>query len=352
VFTERIDAVHDFRHPADDDPNYNESTYYNFASRGNGVIGWLRIAVQPNRAASQATALVFLPSGEIAFSHFVGGAVPEADLSVGPVSVDIIEPLLRQRVTFGGSVSILSGGRVTADLGSALRSASQVPASVTLTVTAAGAAFGTTGTAAADAIEASMARGHYEQFCSVTGDVIVDERRYRIEGRGLRDHSWGPRDWSGPLFYRWIVASLDDGSAIVALDVRGRDGLSTRRAALSEGGRSSEAELHDVTAVLTEQGYCREVVCRVRVGNGDLELRGALRETGQFVPLRHRTRAADGTESLTRIAYAPYDFITDDGRRGVGLVEALDQMIDERPAGMSASEAGRIRGADLNQPNG
>lgn len=337
MFTERIDAVHDFRHPADDDPSYNESTYYNFASPGNGVIGWLRIAVQPNQAASQATALAFLPSGEIAFSHSAGGAVPEADLSVGPVSVDIIEPLLRQQVTFRGPVSMLSGEQVSVDLGSALRSASQLPASVTLTVTAAGAAFGTTGTAAADAVEASMARGHYEQFCSVTGDVLVGERRYRIEGRGLRDHSWGPRDWSGPLFYRWIVASLDDGSAIMALDIQGRDAIRTRRAAVNANGHCQEAELHAAVVSLTADGYCREVSCRVTIGRGDIELHGKIRDTGEFVPLRHRRLAADGTESLTRITYAPYDFITSDGRRGVGIVEALDQMIDGVPAGMAPS---------------
>ena len=56
MFAEHIAPEHEYRHEADDTPSYNESTYYNFASPDSGVVGWLRIAVQPNRPAGQATA--------------------------------------------------------------------------------------------------------------------------------------------------------------------------------------------------------------------------------------------------------------------------------------------------------
>lgn len=69
MFAETIDPVHEFRHPADTDPSFNESTYYNFASAPSGVVGWLRIAIQPNQATAQATALLFLPGGEVVFAY-------------------------------------------------------------------------------------------------------------------------------------------------------------------------------------------------------------------------------------------------------------------------------------------
>ena len=36
---------------------------------------------------------------------------------------------------------------------------------------------------------------HYEQPGSIAGVLEVDGRRHALAGRGLRDHSWGVRDW-------------------------------------------------------------------------------------------------------------------------------------------------------------
>jgi hypothetical protein len=69
-------------------------------------------------------------------------------------------------------------------------------------------------------------------------------------------------------------------------------------------------------------------------------LTGTARRPERFVPLRHRRTAEDGTELLTRIGYAAYDFVTSDGRRGLGVVEMLDQMVDGRPIGMATTAAG------------
>ena len=32
-----------------------------------------------------------------------------------------------------------------------------------------------------------------------------------VDGFGLRDHSWGPRTWQAPWYYRWLTANFGDG---------------------------------------------------------------------------------------------------------------------------------------------
>ena len=43
--------------------------------------------------------------------------------------------------------------------------------------------------------EKSFAKAHYEQHCSVKGEITVDGETLDLSGYGLRDKSWGPRHW-------------------------------------------------------------------------------------------------------------------------------------------------------------
>ncbi len=42
-----------------------------------------------------------------------------------------------------------------------------------------------------------VATAHYEQPGSVSGTIEVGDRRHPLAGKGMRDHSWGVRDWQG-----------------------------------------------------------------------------------------------------------------------------------------------------------
>ena len=39
------------------------------------------------------------------------------------------------------------------------------------------------------------------------GTVRVGADSLEVGGYGLRDHSWGPRSWQAPWFYRWVHGS-------------------------------------------------------------------------------------------------------------------------------------------------
>ena len=59
--------------------------------------------------------------------------------------------------------------------------------------------------------EMVFAKGHYEQHGRAAGTLTVDGTAHRVDGFGLRDHSWGPRSWQSPSYYRWLIGQFDDG---------------------------------------------------------------------------------------------------------------------------------------------
>jgi hypothetical protein len=341
MFVEHIAPEHEYRHEPDETPSYNESTYYNFASPGSGVVGWLRIAAQPNRPAGQATALIFLPQGETLLTFVRVKETDVSALAVGPIAIAVDEPHRRQRLTFDGPISVFSDPRVLSDPGPAFRAVPLADVRIELTVTGNGDSFGASGEDTANILEESMALGHYEQFTLNDGTLRVGGTEYRIAGGGLRDHSWGPRDWAGPLYYRWISASFGDGLAIMGLEVAQPGGTFTRRAAIAAGGTASEAQISDMTVEWTEDGFCREISCQVKSEHGDMTLTGKARAPEQFVPLRHHRPAEGNSEGVTRIGYSAYDFTLGDGRRGLGIVEVHDRLVDGLPYSMTQARPAR-----------
>jgi hypothetical protein len=69
-------------------------------------------------------------------------------------------------------------------------------------------------------------QAHYEQGGRVTGTLDVDGRPIPVAGLGIRDHSWGVRDWLRPSEWYWLNLSGADGAFLCAATLgRSRDGL-------------------------------------------------------------------------------------------------------------------------------
>jgi len=48
-------------------------------------------------------------------------------------------------------------------------------------------------------------------FSHIQGALVLDGVEYKLDGNGVRDHSWGPRYWSQTVPYRFINGSFGDG---------------------------------------------------------------------------------------------------------------------------------------------
>ncbi len=335
LLTEQISQQHEFRHEPDDDPAYNESTYYNFSSSASGITGWVRVGIQANQPAAQASVLLFLPD-ETLFDYHRTSEVTSSELRAGGLSIEIAEPLERQRLTYEGDLAAFADPRVLTTPSTAFKQAPRRRVTLDLDVQARGRPFGTNGDDPENYLESTMALGHFEQFIKISGVITVDGTPYTLDNAGgLRDHSWGPRDWAGPLSYRWITATLDDESAIMALEVKRRDGEITRKSATVVDGALQEATINGVDVTWTPDGFGEKVVCNLSTTSGPTTLTATPREPATYAPLKH-SRKSDKLASVdTRIGYAPYEFRTDDGRTGAGIVEILDQLVDGLPIGMA-----------------
>lgn len=138
----------------------------------------------------------------------------------------------------------------------------------------------------------------YEIPCTVSGSVVVDRTRYRIDSvPGQRDHSWGARDWWS-MNWLWSALHLDDGTHLHA--VEDRDGTVT--------------ELHTITAreVFDANGLPEEATLVLDSGGvtATVDLRG---------PAPLRLVAGDGRISEFPRVWATVR--TADGRSGVGWLE-------------------------------
>ena len=82
-----------------------------------------------------------------------------------------------------------------------------------------------------------FAKGHYEQLIAGKGSIRVGDEEWEVDGFGLRDHSWGPRFWQAPWYYRWLTANFGPDFGFMGSRVARRDGDGTRGGFVWEDGQ-------------------------------------------------------------------------------------------------------------------
>src|SRR5947207_8023756 len=75
-----------------------------------------------------------------------------------------------------------------------------------------------------EATAKELACVHHEQHGRAVGKVVVDGTEYTVDSFGLRDHSWGPRYWQAPKYYRWLTMNFDETLGAMATITVNRDG--------------------------------------------------------------------------------------------------------------------------------
>jgi hypothetical protein len=178
-----------------------------------------------------------------------------------------------------------------------------------------------------------FARGHYEQLVRATGSIRVGEQEWAVEGFGLRDHSWGPRYWQAPWYYRWLTANFGDDFGFMGSRVARRDSDGTRGGFVWDGERihlcdgieldtdySADEEYHEtIRATLHASG---------RIDGDEPRSWTVTGRVLNLIPLRNRREGL-----VTRISEGLTEWTLEDGRVGFGLSEYLDQIVDGHPVG-------------------
>lgn len=303
-------------HPHEaDHPHFNESFYFNFVDPGNGLYGLMRVGNRLNEGHGEVTVLLFLPDGKAAF-RYVKPAVTVPTFDLGGVSVEIVKPHREVRIRYTGDIHVMADGRALEDPRSAFADSpiEHIDIDVLFTTTAPSRGWMHGVTTSPIDVDATFAPSHYEAPGRLTGRIRVGTRDFAVDGHGVRDHSWGPRTWQGPEYYRWISVNAPDGDTFVAWLMK-LDGLVRHWGFLFRDGEMHElAEL----SVRTRYGappelYPQTVTIQATAGPHQVTLTG---ERVALVPLRHHKKGDASTARLSELVFC-YDGLGDAPAYGV-----------------------------------
>ena len=317
----------EYMHPPTDHPQFNESAYYNFVDGESGFALLVRMGNRVNEGHAEVTVLVYLPDGG-AVIRFAKPEISSNDrFEAGGLRFEVVEPLKKMKVTFDGTGHRLKKGTDLADPKTAFTTSPVVPVKVALEYENVIPVYGLGGGSGIQGAEDSIAVGHYQGPCSVAGWVEIDGERRDINGLGFRDHSWGPRKWQGPHYWRWISCMADERNGFVAWTQKIGDTRSPGNGMVLRDGVMELVTKVTVVSDYSEAPYYPTGM-RVTMETESGEEVTASGTVFHNVPLRNRRdgEIARLAEVLMKIDYQ--------GRTGYGICEYHDRMVDGVPAGM------------------
>jgi hypothetical protein len=332
----RLEPTDEYMHDLEEASNFNESMYFNVFDPNERVGGFLRLGNRANEHYAEMTTCLYLPDGRVAFM-FSRPEISDNDaFDSGGMRFEVIEPFETLRVTYKGKVALLDDPLQMANPRKAFTENPWVDAEVELAYRGVSPMWGgepvnDDGSPITEKAEEGFARGHYEQHVGGRGVIRVGDEEWAVDGYGLRDHSWGPRFWQSPWWYRWLTMNFGEDAGFVISIVTARDGSQRIGGVALEDG---EYRNIDRATVETEwegaDAYHRTIRAKAHTAEREYEIEGSVLN---LIPLRNRRTTPDGEQLVTRISEGMTEWRWD-GRTGYGLSEYLDQIVDGKPAGL------------------
>ncbi|HEM47099.1 MAG TPA: hypothetical protein ENO23_08650 [Alphaproteobacteria bacterium] len=312
----------DYMHPLGEEPNFNESMYFNFFDAEQSIGGFVRLGNRANEGRAEMTVCVYLPDGRVLF-NFQRAPIDHNDaFDAGGMKFEVVEPTEHLRTTYRGKVIELQDPRHLADPSTAFRESPRRELVLDLDHRAAGPMYGGAKDRDEDErpAEEQFAKAHYEQHMAVTGTIEIDGQKTPISGFGLRDHSWGPRHWQAIHGYEWLTMNFGPDFGAMISVIRRDDGGDARRG----GVLVRDGELDLVTDVDIETEYeangLYHKALRVSLTTQSGERLRIDGDVKGFIPLRNRREG-----QVTHIGEGMTEWRCGD-RVGYGLSEMLRQV--------------------------
>jgi hypothetical protein len=337
----RLDPADEFMHELGPEPNFNESMYINVFDASSRIGGWFRMGNRANEGYAEMTVCLYLPDGRVGFMYKRPSIDNNDKFDAGGLTWTMVTPFEELRIDYVGKVVLLAEPKQMVNPKEAFTNNPYDECEVHLTFTGLGrpSMFGGEPDEPHETPGEEFAKGHYEQLIQATGSIRVGNEEWAISGGGLRDHSWGPRYWQAPWYYRWLTASFGEDLGFMASRVAKKDGPGTRGGFVWENGRMHYCDDCQISTVTEgDESYHNEISGVLRSSRSDKEWEF----TGKvmnLIPLRNRRQTPDGDWLMTRISEGMTEWTMGSGehagRLGYGLSEYLDQIIEGQPVGIA-----------------
>jgi hypothetical protein len=186
-------STHEGMHLVGDAPHWSESYYFNFYDPKAQVGMFTRMGWRPGSGWADALHVVFLPGSQVAFTYGrrdIAGDLRQydGDLNVGNLALRCIVPHERWLLDYNGEAQDIADGEILLQRSKLRPKGWFTPAHLDMSLE----------------FECLSSPhfiikddfGHFEQSGKVSGTVKLGNEEWSVEGLGVRDKSWGPRDWS------------------------------------------------------------------------------------------------------------------------------------------------------------
>jgi hypothetical protein len=319
-------------HELGPEPNFNESMYFNVYDPSARLGAFFRLGNRANEGKGEMTVCVYLPDGRVGFMFQRPEVTTNDAFDAAGMRFDVVEPFEHLTVRYDGKVVLLDEPLDMADPRAAFTENPYAECEVSLDYSGVGAMFGGEPEEAHERPGEEFAKGHYEQLVSAKGTLRVGEQTWAVDGFGLRDHSWGPRYWQAPWYYRWLTANFGADFGFMGSRIARRDSEGTRGGFVWDGEQLLPCHDFEIsTGWEGDDRYHRSIdaVLRAKDSAGEAREWRVKGRVLNLIPLRNRRE-----ELVTRISEGLTEWTLDDGRVGYGWSEYLDQIIDGEPVGL------------------
>jgi len=316
--TGQTTAAHEGWQEPGTDEQWSDSFYFG-GGDGRGLAFYSRIGRRPNEGKVEGALGVWLPGEGFLLSF--GRAKDASEIACGAVSFRCLDPLVLWELRLEGQGRLFERAEHvgtnrdryrTVDVGGWLRFTSWHPP-----------------LSFRSGLAEWVATDHYEQPGSIAGVIEAGDGRWPLAGNGLRDHSWGVRDWQQVPFWRWFGMVVDPDNFAMVNNVGLSGGGEAAGGFVMRKGEIAPVASCDTDSELDmRHGWQRRFEARVTDDLGrETVLHG---EALEVAPLRQRRagRVTFVNEALTEYRW--------EDRRAIGISEYLVQ----QPAGGNGAGRG------------
>jgi len=228
-----VDPIDELPHRAVAVRNWTEYVYF-FGYDGNARQG---VSIHVGREPTdtdiwRGTLGVFLPDGDtLLVAKYLGRDGTDRGPGAGPLQVRCITPFRTWMVEFNGLAHAVSRHDI---MTRTFQDARAELARFCLVFEAAGPFWDLEqglkrhanlptlllDPGATDANREQLKTVHWEQICRVHGEISFRGQTTAIVGGGVRDHSYGPRDYGPIIGSNWINAVFPSGKVLMAMGTR------------------------------------------------------------------------------------------------------------------------------------
>ena len=188
---------HEMMHPVGSQPAWSESYYFNFVDPTSKIGMFTRMGFRPGDGWADALHVVYLPNQRVAFTYARRNiehdlSLYDHNLKVGGLDIQCVSPHQLWSINYTGPAQNIADASVLLQRSKLRPKGWFTPANLDMSlnfdcITEPYHSHSTDGS--------TGAFGHFEQSGHVRGSITVDDNTWTVDGFGVRDKSWGPRDW-------------------------------------------------------------------------------------------------------------------------------------------------------------